>query len=102
MSDGEGGNGQAAGIGTPPIEIHGTLHGLARKVGKIGGEVLVFQITSHNHELWNRMLLVAEQNVTLQIVPQQASLPGVDDAAPKKRGPGRPRKEPTPLSVEKG
>lgn len=95
----EGGNGAA---GPVPIELHGRLHGLARKVGKIGGEVLVFQITSHNHELWGRMLLLAEQDVTISMTAMQGTFgsmqPGAE--APPKRKRGRPRRQ-DPGTVEK-
>lgn len=105
MSEGEetgAGAGEAeAPRGAPPVELHGTLHGLARKVGKIGGEVLVFQITSHNHELWGRMLLLAEQDVTITLSAQQGTFGSMQPKpeAPKKKR-GRPRRQ-DPGTVEK-
>lgn len=104
MSEGEeagAGDQEEAPKGAPPVELHGTLHGLARKVGKIGGEVLVFQITSHNHELWGRMLLLAEQDVTISLSAQQGTFGGMQPGAeaPKKKR-GRPRRQ-DPGTVEK-
>lgn len=60
-----------------PIEMHGRLHGLARKVGKIGGEHVVYVITSHNTEVWNRLLALAEGEVSISLLADQGDL-GLD------------------------
>jgi hypothetical protein len=58
-----------------PIEATGKLHGLARRVGKIGGEHITFQITIHDLEEWNRLIAFAEQPVRVTIDSPQEELP---------------------------
>lgn len=57
------------------IETTGTLHNLARKVGKIGGEHITFAITVKDLEQWNRLIGFAEQPVAITITTPQQELP---------------------------
>ena len=62
-------------MSTPEIQITGTLHGLKRTIGKIGGEVVSLSLTSHDLEKWNRLVGLAETAVTITILPAQQELP---------------------------
>lgn len=67
-------------MGTAPIELTGTLHGLQRKIGKIGGEVVSLSISSKDLEKWSRLVAHAEQTVKISLLPVQDNLPGLDGA----------------------
>jgi hypothetical protein len=65
----------------------GTLHGLKRQIGKIGGEYIGFAITTHDLGLWDELVGHAEQPVEIVIRPAQKSLPlDPEDAERKAAG----------------
>jgi hypothetical protein len=72
--------------------VTGTLHGLARRIGKIGGEVITFVVTTKNLDAWNNLVAMTEQNVEVTLQPPQGQLDL--DKKPDGEKPARSRKEP--------
>ncbi|MDX6479703.1 MAG: hypothetical protein QOG85_213 [Gaiellaceae bacterium] len=81
------------------IMTTGTLHGLKRQIGKIGGEFIGFAITTHELALWDEFVKNAEQSVEIVIRPAQKSL---DLEKGKENGKGDPGVETAARGVGKG
>jgi hypothetical protein len=56
------------------FRITGTLHGVKRQIGKIGGDYMACSISSKDLALWDFLVANAEQAVTVTIEPAQGEL----------------------------
>lgn len=56
------------------LQISGNMHGLARKIGKIGSEHITFVITTRELAMWDDLVGATEGAVELVLRPAQKEL----------------------------